>query len=137
MKLLSYNLISKEWGAVHYPLEKADKGWVGLSEITYHGDFVYIVERDNQLDTDAKIKQLCKVNLNELKPAPLGSDLPVVRKELVRNFIPDLSTLNGYITDKIEGFAIDKSGQAYAVTDNDGVDDSSGETMFFNAGKFQ
>lgn len=136
VKLLSYNLTSKEWGAVHYPLEKSDKGWVGLSEITLYGNSVYIIERDNQLDEEAQIKQLCKVNLSELKPAPLGSDLPVVKKELVRNFIPDLAALNGYVTDKIEGFTIDKAGKAYAVTDNDGVDDSSGETMFFEAGTF-
>jgi len=32
---------------------------------------------------------------------------------------------------QLEGFAFDKSGKAYAVTDNDGVDDSSGETLFF------
>jgi len=136
VKLVAYNLDTKEWGAVRYPLEKAEKGWVGLSEITLHGDAVYIIERDNQLGENAKIKQLCKVSLNQLKPAPLGSDLPVVEKQLVRDFIPDLAALNGYVTDKIEGFTIDKTGKAYAVTDNDGVDDSSGETFFFEAGNF-
>jgi len=136
VKLVAYNLDTKEWGAVRYPLEKAKKGWVGLSEITLHGDAVYIIERDNQLGENAKIKQLCKVSLNQLKPAPLGSDLPVVEKQLVRDFIPDLAALNGYVTDKIEGFTIDKTGKAYAVTDNDGVDDSSGETFFFEAGNF-
>ena len=35
----------------------------------------------------------------------------------------------------IEGFAIDAEGTAYFVTDNDGVDDSSGETIFVNLGK--
>ncbi|MGI1668929.1 MAG: esterase-like activity of phytase family protein [Neptuniibacter sp.] len=136
VKLVAYNLDSKEWGAVRYPLEKAEKGWVGLSEITHHGDAVYIIERDNQLGENAKVKRLYKVSLNQLKPAPLGSDLPVVEKQLVRDFIPDLEALNGYVTDKIEGFTIDKTGKAYAVTDNDGVDDSSGETLFFEAGSF-
>lgn len=136
VKLVAYNLDTKEWGAVRYPLEKSKKGWVGLSEITLHGDAVYIIERDNQLGENAKIKQLRKVSLNQLKPAPLGSDLPVVEKQLVRDFIPDLAALNGYVTDKIEGFTIDKTGKAYAVTDNDGVDDSSGETFFFEAGNF-
>jgi hypothetical protein len=38
------------------------------------------------------------------------------------------------VVDKIEGFTIDAAGNGYAVTDNDGVDDSSGETLFFSAG---
>jgi len=135
VKLLSYDLKTKQWGAVHYPLEKAQTGWVGLSEVTAYNDSLYIIERDNQLDENAKIKQLYKVSLDDLKPAPIGSTLPVVKKELVKNFIPNLKSLNGYVTDKIEGFAIDASGHAYAVTDNDGVDDSSGETLFFSAGK--
>ena len=135
VKLLAYNLITTTWGAVHYPLEKATQGWVGLSEITYYNDSVYIIERDNQLGDNATIKRLYKVSQNELKPAPLGSTLPVVSKTLVRDFLPDLKSLNGYVQDKIEGFSIDASGNGFAVTDNDGVDDSSGETLFFNIGK--
>lgn len=132
VKLLAYNLKSKAWSAVHYPIEKAQNGWVGLSEITAYNGSLYIIERDNQLDEKAKIKQLYKVNLADLKPAPIGENLPVLKKELVKDFIPDLKSLNGYITDKIEGFTVDAAGKAYAVTDNDGVDDSSGETLFFS-----
>ncbi|MBE9399493.1 esterase-like activity of phytase family protein [Pontibacterium sp. N1Y112] len=135
VKLVSYNLKTNTWGAVRYPTEAANKGWVGLSEITAYDDEVYIIERDNQIGEDAKIKRLYKVEQSELKPAPLGGELPVVKKELVRDFIPDLKALNGYVTDKIEGFTVDASGKGYAVTDNDGVDDSSGETNFFSVGK--
>lgn len=135
VKLVAYNTKTKEWGAVRYPTESATKGWVGLSEITAHGDYVYIIERDNQIGEDAKVKRLYRVAQSELKPAKLGGDLPLVKKELVRDFIPDLKSLNGYVTDKIEGFAIDANGTGYAVTDNDGVDDSSGETNFFTTGK--
>lgn len=135
VKLISFNLSNEQWGAVHYPLESADKGWVGLSEITYHNDSVYIIERDNQLGENAAVKRLYRVALNQLTPAPIGSELPVVEKTLVRDFIPDLQALNGYVQDKIEGFAIDATGVGYAVTDNDGVDDSSGETLFFNIGR--
>lgn len=136
VKLLSYNTQSKQWGAVKYPLETPKKGWIGLSEITIYGDNAYLLERDNQLDTDAKVKRLYKVALNELIPVKLGSPLPTVKKTLVHDFLPDLKSINGYIVDKIEGFTIDASGQGYAVTDNDGVDDSSGETLFFKVGKF-
>lgn len=132
VKLVSYNLNSKEWGAVQYPTESPEKGWVGLSEITAHNDWVYIVERDNQIGENAKIKRLYRVAMADMKPAKLGTQLPVVRKELVRDFIPDLQSLHGYVVDKIEGFTIDMSGKGYAVTDNDGVDDSSGETYFFS-----
>ena len=132
VKLVSYNPKSKEWGAVRYPLDKAEAGWVGLSEITAHGDHVYVVERDNLLGDKAKLKTLYRVAIADLKPAKLGEALPLVAKEEVHDFLPDLkSVTNGYVVDKLEGFAFDKSGKAFAVTDNDGVDDSSGETLFF------
>lgn len=134
-KLVSYNTKTKEWGAVRYPTENTKKGWVGLSEMTAYGDFVYIIERDNQIGQAAKTKRLYRIAKSALKPAKLGSKLPLMKKELVRDFIPDLKALKGYITDKIEGFAIDTQGNGYAVTDNDGVDDSSGETLFFSTGK--
>ncbi len=136
VKLLAYNLKSKTWGAVAYPLDSANNGWVGLSEITIDGDAAYIVERDNQMGKEAKIKRLYKVALSELKPTKLGSTLPVVNKTLVHNFLPDLAITHGPIVDKLEGFTIDAAGNAYAVTDNDGVDDSSGETYFFQVKGF-
>ena len=55
----------------------------------------------------------------------------MVAKEEVHAFLPDLKAWNGYVVDKIEGFTFAADGKAYAVTDNDGVDDSSGETLFF------
>ncbi len=69
-----------------------------------------------------------------MQPAALGGALPVVAKEQVRDLLPDLAVLNGYAVDKIEGFAIDSAGTGYVVTDNDGVDDSSGETLFWSIG---
>lgn len=131
VKLLAYDLDSQVWGAVHYPLDVADSGWVGLSEITSSGDVVYIVERDNQIADKARIKRLYTVAVSELQPAPLGGSLPLVEKQLVHDFLPDMQADHGYVLDKIEGFAIDAAGQAFAVTDNDGVDDSNGETRFF------
>ena len=132
VKLVSYKPKSKEWGAVRYQLDKTDAGWVGLSEITARGDSVYIIERDNLLGDAAKLKKLYKVAIADLKPAKIGTELPVVKKQEAHDFMVDLKTAsNGYIADKLEGFTFDKSGKAFAVTDNDGVDDSSGETLFF------
>ena len=132
VKLVSYTPATKEWGAVSYPLDASEKGWVGLSEIVAHDGAVYVIERDNQIGDAARIKKLYKVALDELQPAPIGGKLPVVKKELVHDFLPDLASLtNGYVVDKLEGFTFDAAGNAFAITDNDGVDDSSGETLFW------
>lgn len=138
VKLVAYNTKEKKWGAVHYPLDAPTEGaWVGISEISLHGDWVYIVERDNQIADKASLKKLYRVAAASMVPAELGSALPVVTKELVRDLLPDLGMLNGYAVDKIEGFAIDATGTGYVVTDNDGVDDSSGETLFWSIGSMQ
>ncbi|WP_275790440.1 esterase-like activity of phytase family protein [Pararhizobium gei] len=134
VKLVSYKPSSKEWGAVRYPLEKTESGWVGLSEITVYGDYAYVIERDNLIGKAAKLKKIYRVALADLKSAKLGGDLPVVKKEEVRDLIPDLTSFGGFVVDKVEGFAVDAAGTGYVVTDNDGVDDSSGETLFFQIG---
>ncbi len=135
VKLVSYRPSSKEWGAVRYPLEApSEGGWVGLSEITLYGDHVYLIERDNQIAGKAALKKLYRVPAAELVPAALGGELPTVHKEEVRDLIPDLASNNGYVVDKVESFAIDSTGTGYVITDNDGVDDSSGETFFWSIG---
>ena len=133
-KLVAYNIETGEWGAVLYPKAEPATGWVGLSEITLHGDHVYVIERDNQLDFRAVTKKIYRVPLSDMVPAPLGTELPVVSKEEVRDLIPDLLSTGGYVLDKIEGLAILGDGTAWVSTDNDGVDDHSGETMFFSIG---
>lgn len=132
VKLVSYNLETKEWGAVTYPTNDTETGWIGLSEITAHGDYVYLIERDNQIGANAAVKQITRVAINQLVPAPLGGELPIVKKEVVRDLIPDLASYNGYVVDKVEGLAIFEDGTAWVSTDNDGVDDSSGETFFWS-----
>jgi hypothetical protein len=135
VKLVAYNTADETWGAVHYPLDAAAEGaWMGLSEMTIHGEFAYIVERDNQVGAAAQTKKLYRVPVAQLAPAALGGELPVVTKELVHDFMPDLAVLNGYTAEKVEGFAIDAAGNGYVVTDNDGTNDSSGETLFWTIG---
>ena len=136
VKLVAYNLETEEWGAVLYPKAVPDSGWVGLSEIVAHRDYVYVIERDNQIGAAAVTKMIYRIPLADMVPAPLGGALPVVSKEEVRNLIPDLLSLNGYVVDKVEGLAIFADGTAWISTDNDGVDDSSGETYFWSPGQF-
>jgi len=134
-KLLAYKPKDKEWSAVRYPLETADAGWIGLSEIAAHDGKLYVIERDNQIGSNAKVKRIYSVALDAFKPVALGGDLPVVEKTLVRDLMADLKgATNGYVVDKVEGFTIDANGDAFVVTDNDGVDDSSGETLFLRLG---
>lgn len=142
VKLLAFDTAAEDeaeaWGAVHYPLDKPEgEAWVGLSELTVAGDWMYLIERDNQIADKAAIKKLTRVKLSDLKPAKLGEALPVITKEAVRDLLPELQVLNGYTPDKVEGFAIDSDGTGWIVTDNDGVDDSSGETIFRSIGKIE
>jgi len=135
VKLVAYKPASKEWSAVRYPLDKPEAGWMGLSEIVAHEGKLYVLERDNQIGDAAKMKRVYAVDLAEFKPAGLDGELPLVTKTPVRDLLPDMkAATNGYVVDKIEGFTIDAAGEAYAITDNDGVDDSSGETIFLRLG---
>ncbi|WP_380053864.1 esterase-like activity of phytase family protein [Falsihalocynthiibacter sp. SS001] len=134
VKLVSYNIETAEWGAVLYPKATANTGWVGLSEIVGHNGDIYVVERDNQIGDNAAIKMVYRVSGEQMVPAALGGELPIVSKEVVYDLIPDLKSANGYVVDKVEGLAIFPDGTAWVSTDNDGVDDSSGETFFWSIG---
>lgn len=136
-KLIAYKPASKSWSYVRYPLAKTEKGWVGLSELTPYKDGLIAIERDNLVGSDAKLKKLTFVSLKDVTPAPLGSEVapPVLAKTEVKDLLPLLQAPHGYVLDKVESFAIDAAGNAFIVTDNDGVDGSSGETQFIPLGK--
>jgi hypothetical protein len=135
-RILSYRPATGQWGQVRYPLEPAGEGWMGLSEITAVPSGFVLIERDNLIGPDAKVKRLTRVSMAGIEPAPLGSaQVPVLAKTLLRDLMPDLLASKGYVLDKVEGFAVDAAGMAFAVTDNDGIDGSSGETLFLPLGK--
>jgi hypothetical protein len=130
-KVLGYDLAAEEWSVIHYPLTPADTGWVGLSEIVAHGEHLYFVERDNLFE-DAATKRITRVALSEMEGmVPLGQTLAVLAPEEVVDLLPHLTATGGYVLDKVEGLAIAEDGTMWVSTDNDGVDDHSGETMFF------
>jgi hypothetical protein len=136
-KILAYKPATKTWGVLHYPLTTPAAGaWMGLSELTALGDDRFaVIERDNLFGAKA-VKTLATFSVKGLTPAPLGAaSIPTVEKKLLRDLTPGLMALNGYGLDKVEGMALDKDGNLFVVTDNDGVDDSSGETQFFALGK--
>lgn len=136
VKLMGYNTVSGQWSAVSYQLDEPTNGWVGLSEITALGNGRFlIVERDNQIGANAAVKRLYLIDMTGLEFGSSAMDAPVVEKVLVRDLLADLASANGYVLDKIEGFTIAADGTAYIMTDNDGVDDHSGETQFLNLGR--
>lgn len=122
-----YDLMTNAWEFVFYPLDKVesqDKGWVGISEIVAKDDGVFwVLERDNKAGFDATIKRIYEINLNNY------GENQIVKKTLVRDLIPDLKAPNGFVLEKVEGMAITKDNRVFIVTDNDGVDNSNGETQ--------
>jgi hypothetical protein len=131
-KVLGYNLETEEWLVIHYPLTDPATGWVGLSEIVAHGDFVYFIERDNQIGANAVTKIITRVPLSAMDGMVALGEMPaVLEPELVVDLMPYLVSTGGYVLDKVEGLAIAVDGTMWISTDNDGVDDHSGETMFF------
>ena len=131
-KVLGYNLETEEWSVIHYPLTEPATGWVGLSEIVAHGDHLYFVERDNQIAGAAVTKLITRVALSAMEGmVALGETPAVLETETVVDLMPYLTSTGGYVLDKVEGLAIAPDGTMWVSTDNDGVDDHSGETMFF------
>lgn len=128
-----YDIATESWSFVFYPLdapESQNGGWVGLSEIGAlgNGEFL-VIERDNQGGPDAAIKRLYKFDVTGLANGSL------LNKTLVRDVLDDLRGTGGMVTEKIEGIAILESGNVIMVNDNDGVEDSNGETQLINLGK--
>lgn len=135
-RLLAYYPAEDRWGQLRYPLESAGEGWMGLSELTAVAGGFVAIERDNLTGPAAKVKRLTRIDLAGMQPVALdAAEVPVVKKSLLRDLLPDLKAPGGYVLDKVEGFAIDAAGDAFVVTDNDGVDGSSGETQFFALGR--
>lgn len=129
-----YDPATAAWASIAYELEPlpALAAWVGLSEITTlpNGDFA-VIERDNLTGSLSGIKSLMRVDLAGDADGVIQS-----AEKAERDVLPDMRAGNGWIHDKLEGFAVTADGATYVVTDNDGVDDSSGETQFLRLGRW-
>ncbi|WP_430789793.1 esterase-like activity of phytase family protein [Actinoplanes sp. G11-F43] len=126
-----YDTVTKTWSWLLYPLDTAPAGWTGLSElVAVDGDTFAVIERDNQRGTLASIKRIYTFDVPKR-----WTGTPLVRKKLVKDLLPLLKADNGWVQDKVEGLAIAGDGRTYAVTDNDGIDDATGETVFLNLGR--
>ncbi|CAN5385179.1 esterase-like activity of phytase family protein [soil metagenome] len=128
---------SGEWEWFGYPLEStdADGDWIGLSEITVHDGALLVLERDKRNGPDARIKAVYRVGLPDgAGSTSAGQAPPMLTKTLARDLLPDLQAPNGWVQEKVEGMTVGGNGNLYVVTDNDGLDDASGETVFLDLG---
>ncbi|BFM06367.1 esterase-like activity of phytase family protein [Halioxenophilus aromaticivorans] len=139
-KIGRYDVATGTWGFVHYPLEAEGMGgWVGLSELTLlpNGKFA-VIERDKGWGPStgpvAELKALYTVDLANADFRPYGETLAMVEKSFLYDALPILEKRSIWTAEKLEGFAVTPKGRVFAVTDNDGVDDATGETVFLRLG---
>lgn len=128
-----------EWTWFGYRFETTDieGDWIGLSEIVAHDGGLLVLERDKLNGPDARVKAIYRVDLPEGAGVSGSDEIPAeLPKTLVRDLLPDLRATNGYVQEKVEGMAIGGNGHLYVVTDNDGLDDANGETVFLDLGPF-
>ena len=130
-----YDVMTGEWTFAYYPLVASVTGaagdWIGLSELTYIGDDTFVViERDKQNGLDAFVKRLYQFSISpdasEFKP--IGEAFVTLDKTLLRDVLPDMAAPKGAVIEKLEGF-MKIGNDGWIVVDNDGTDDSNGETQ--------
>jgi len=141
VKIGRYDVTTDAWTFAIYPLDAVESpagGWVGLSEITALADGrVAIVERDNQLGMEARVKRITTIDPASVTFAAHGAELPVLEKTLLRDVLADLDAASISVPDKLEGFAVTADGDVWLATDNDGVDENYGETVFLGLGSME
>lgn len=144
-KIGRYDVAAGEWTFVFYPLEtETDGGWIGLSELTLLPDGTFaVIERDKGWGPTtgpvAGLKALYQVDLASADFRTLDdeSGLVTVEKSLLYDVLPKLAKNSIWTAEKLEGLGITASGGVYVVTDNDGVDDATGETVFLKLGRWR
>ncbi len=132
-----FDLQSRRWGFAYYPLDtptSPNGGWVGLSELTYLGGNRFaVIERDDQGGTDARIKRISSFSIDGVTfvGQSQSPNFPVLSKQLEIDLIAagSYGPTGGPIPEKQEGMTVLSDGTVLIVNDNDGVDDSSGETQ--------
>ncbi|GLY31309.1 esterase-like activity of phytase family protein [Kineosporia sp. NBRC 101731] len=130
-----YDVKTGTWTWFGYPLETTSTAgdWIGLSEITALADGrLAVIERDKLNGPNAKVKRVYTVTLPKTDPA---GALPVLSKKLAVDVLPFLRSTHGWTQEKLEGLTVGGDGRVYIATDNDGLDDSTGETVFMSIGK--
>ncbi|MFD0786335.1 esterase-like activity of phytase family protein, partial [Micromonospora azadirachtae] len=134
VRLGRYDVAAGTWSWFGYQLNSTDVAgdWIGLSEITVVGDRLAVIERDKLNGPAATLKRVYTVPMPDSAAAP--GPLRVLPKTLAVDVLPALRATNGWTQEKLEGLTVAGNGQVYAVTDNDAVQDATGETVFLQLG---
>lgn len=137
-RVARYDLETGSWEFFLYPLDstETEDDWIGLSGIESLGDGRYaIIERDKQIGGLAAIKKITVVSLDGVEPFKgvivEGGDLAgsVLEKQTAFDVLGVFTPF-----EKVEGIAIDASGDVWASLDNDGGELS---TILANLGTIQ
>lgn len=137
VRLGRYTPDGDKWEWFGYQLDTTDVegDWIGLSEIAVHDGNLLVLERDKLNGPDARVKAIYRVAIPDGGGVTSGSEPPkILPKTLARDLLPDLQATNGFVQEKVEGFAVAGNQKLYVVTDNDGLDDANGETVFLDLG---
>ena len=130
---------------MHYPLQpEADGDWIGLSELTLLPDGTFaVVERDKgwgpTTGFNAELKALYGVDLAaaEFRAFDDPNGLVTIDKTLLRDVLPGSRGQQRLDPREARRLAVTADGEVYVVTDNDGVDDATGETVFLGLGHWR
>lgn len=132
-----YDVVDGSWHWYGYEMNSPKRDgadWVGLSEIAaVDNDTFAVIERDKLNGPNARNKRIYTFDIPATDPA--GDELQIVDKKLAIDVLPALRATEGWTQEKLEGFTIAADGSLYGVTDNDGLKESTGETVFLRLGK--
>ncbi|MFI6783943.1 esterase-like activity of phytase family protein [Micromonospora sp. NPDC050276] len=133
VRLGRYDVAAGTWSWFGYQLgaTTVPGDWMGLSEITVVGDRLAVIERDKLNGPAATVKRIYTV---PLPGAAATGPLTVLPKTLAVDVLPALRASNGWTQEKLEGLTVAGNGEVYAITDNDAVQDATGETVLLRLG---
>ncbi|MBF6211303.1 esterase-like activity of phytase family protein [Nocardia puris] len=127
-----YSPADGTWQWFGYQLETTDTegDWLGVSEIVVDGDSLLVLERDKLSGPRARVKAVYRVAIPAGDGVTDAATPPtVLPKTLAVDLLAELRATNGWVQEKVEGMAL-SDGTLYVVTDNDGTEDNTGETVF-------
>lgn len=135
-----YDVLTRTWSWYGYTLEPSTapvdwfSDWVGLSEIVaVDANTLAVIERDKLNGPNASNKRIYTVTLPGTPGGTASAPVPLA-KTLAYDVLPDLRATDGWTQEKLEGLTVGANGRVYAVTDNDGLDAATGETVFLDLG---
>ena len=144
-KIGRYEVATGQWTFVHYPLEEeCNGGKIGLSELTAlpNGNFA-VNERDKGWEPStgpiAELKSIFGIDLasSQFRTYDNPQGLVTIEKEQLMNLKSKMKQHSIWTAEKLEGLTVTVDGIIFAVTDNDGLYDATGETLFFRLTKLE